>query len=86
MLYSPYLICAEEVIQRRKKLVHALHVGQPRVQLGEDEQHASHFLLSDSTPSRASVQAEIMVQRLRSDQHAHFSAVSQPPFFTLVGS
>jgi hypothetical protein len=35
---------AEDVIDGRQQLVHALHVGQPRVQLGIHKQRALHLL------------------------------------------
>ena len=40
----PVSIRPEVEVQRREQLVHALHVAQPRVELGEDEQRALHLL------------------------------------------
>jgi hypothetical protein len=33
-----------QIVQRGVQLVHALHVGEPRVQLRKDEQRAAHLL------------------------------------------
>lgn len=49
---GPPLTCSKQVVERRVELVHALHISQPRVQLGKDEESPLH-LLHVRSPGRA---------------------------------
>mmetsp|Transcript_19853 Transcript_19853/g.63187 ORF Transcript_19853/g.63187 Transcript_19853/m.63187 type:complete len:236 (+) Transcript_19853:139-846(+) len=37
-------VCSQDIVERREQLVHPLHVLDPRVELGVDQQHARHLL------------------------------------------
>jgi hypothetical protein len=61
-----------EVVQRGIQLVHALHVGEPWVQLGKDEQCAAHFLQQFGHP-------EIRNRYVTQDRHSNAQWTPHPP-------